>query len=614
MISPLRLVTCGSVDDGKSTLIGRLLYDAALVADDQLAELAHDSRGRPVGPEGLDFSLLLDGLAAEREQGITIDVAYRYFATEKRSFVVADAPGHEQYTANMATAASNADAALVLVDAAKGLVAQTRRHALILSLMGVRAVALVVNKMDLVGLSSDLFRKLAEEFAAYTDKLAAFEITAIPVTATTGANVVRRDGAMEWYAGPTLLDWLETVQPPEDDRARPFRMPIQWVNRANSGYRGLAGTIAASRIRPGDKVAISKQSRVSTIARIVTMEGDLAEAVAGQAVTLVLSDDLDAGRGDMLFDPATPPAMADQFAANLVWMGDDGMLAHRTYLMRIGTDLVPAEITALKYRLNVDSLAHEAATGLAANDIGFCNLATARPVAFESYRESRSLGGFILIDRVSRATVGAGMIEFPLRRSANLTWQNFDVAREARAAQKAQRPAIVWFTGLPGSGKSTIANIVERRLHTLGRHTFLLDGDNVRHGLNKDLGFTDGDRVENIRRVANVARLMADAGLIVLVALISPFAREREMARDIAGEVEFLEIFVDAPLSVCRERDPKGLYAKAARSEIAHLTGIDSAYEAPEAPDLHLLTGRDSVETCVDQVLAQLENGEDSRG
>ena len=609
MISPLRLVTCGSVDDGKSTLIGRLLYDAALVPDDQLAELARDSRGRPVGPEGLDFSLLLDGLAAEREQGITIDVAYRYFTTGTRSFVVADAPGHEQYTRNMATAASNAEAALVLVDAAKGIVAQTRRHALILALMGVRTVALAVNKMDLVAQSADVLRKVANEFAEFAGMLGAFDVTAIPVTATTGANVVRRDPAMAWYAGPTLLDWLETVAPPQDDRARPFRMPIQWVNRANASFRGLAGTIAAGCIRPGDKVAIANRTRASTIARIVTMDGDLPEAVANQAVTLVLGDALDAGRGDMLFDPAAPPAIADQFGAKLVWLGDDGMLPHRTYLMRIGTDLVPAEITELKYRLNVDTLAHEAARGLAVNDIGFCNLAAARPVAFESYQESRSLGGFILIDRVSRATVGAGMIEFPLRRSANLTWQDFDVNRDARAAQKSQRPAIIWFTGLPGSGKSTIANMVERRLHALGRHTFLLDGDNVRHGLNKDLGFTDGDRVENIRRVANVARLMADAGLIVLVALISPFARERAMAREIAAEVEFLEVFVDAPLSVCRERDPKGLYAKAARGEIAHLTGVDSAYEAPTAPDLDVHTDRDSVETCVAAVLALLDRG-----
>ena len=399
-------------------MIGRLLYDAALVPDDQLAELARDSRGRPAGPEGLDFSLLLDGLAAEREQGITIDVAYRYFATSRRSFVVADSPGHEQYTANMATAASIAEAALVLVDAGKGMLAQTRRHALILSLMGVRTVALAVNKMDLVAQNEAMFRNVAEIFVEFAAKLGAFEVTAIPVTATTGGNVVRRDPTMAWYAGPTLMEWLETVQPRRDERSRPFRMPIQWVNRANSGFRGLAGTIAAGRIRPGDQVAIAKQSRVSTIARIVTMEGDLAEAVAGQAVTLVLGDDLDAGRGDMLFDPAAPPAVADQFAANLVWMGDDGLLPHRTYLMRLGTDLVPAEITELKYRLNVDSLTHEAAKGLAANDIGFCNLAAARPVAFESYQESRSLGGFILIDRVSRATVGAGMIEFPLRRSA----------------------------------------------------------------------------------------------------------------------------------------------------------------------------------------------------
>jgi bifunctional enzyme CysN/CysC len=605
-------MTCGSVDDGKSTLIGRLLYDAGLVPADNLAELMRDSRGRPAGPEALDFSLLVDGLAAEREQGITIDVAYRYFATATRNFIVADAPGHEQYTRNMATAASNAQAALVLVDARKGVVAQTRRHAVILSLMGVRHIALIVNKMDLAGDSEARFQEIASEFRAFAGRLNLNDILAIPTAALTGANVVRRGPAMGWYEGPSLLEWLEQVPADAEQASGPFRMPIQWVNRASAEFRGLAGTIAAGRIRPGDPVGTARSGRVSKVARIVAMGGDLPEAKAGQAIILVLEDDLDVGRGDLLFDPAAPPAIADQFEANLVWFSDEDLLPRRSYLLQVGTELVSAEVTALKHEISVDSLEKGAAKVLGANGIGVCNLATSHPVSFESYRDSRSLGSFILIDRMTRATVGAGMIEFPLRRATNLAWHTFDIDRERRAAQKAQRPAIIWFTGLSGSGKSTIANLMERRLHALGRHTFLLDGDNVRHGLNKDLGFTDVDRVENVRRLANVARLMAEAGLIVLVALISPFARERQMAREIAGDVEFLEIFVDAPLSVCQERDPKGLYAKASKGQIAHLTGIDSPYEVPEAPDLHLQTGRHDVTACVAAALALLEKAQSS--
>ncbi len=605
MIAPLRLMTCGSVDDGKSTLIGRLLYDAGLVASDQLAELARDSRGRVAGPEGLDFSLLLDGLAAEREQGITIDVAYRYFATAKRSFVVADAPGHEQYTRNMATAASNAQAALVLVDARKGFVAQTRRHGIILSLMGVRQVALVVNKMDLVAYGPDRFHEIAGEFAAFAARLGLRDIVAIPAAATTGANVVRRDAAMGWHDGPTLLEWLEQVVAAEDDLPA-FRMPIQWVNRADADFRGLAGTVASGCVRPGDAVASARSGRVGKVARIVTMDGDLAAAVAGQAITLVLEDNLDVGRGDLLFDPAAPPATADQFAAKLIWLGPDRLLPGRSYLMRIGTDTVSAEVTALKHAISVDSLEKTAARELGANEVGYCNIATAHPVVFEAYRDSRRLGSFILIDRTTRATAGAGMVEFPLRRATNLAWHDFDITRERRAAQKAQRPAVIWFTGLSGAGKSTIANIVDRRLFGLGHHTFLLDGDNVRHGLSKDLGFTDADRVENIRRVANVARLMAEAGLIVLVALISPFRRERQMAREIAGDVAFFEVFVDAPLAACQQRDPRGLYAKARQGRIANLTGIDSPYEPPEAADLHLHTDKGDAAACADEVLALL--------
>ena len=602
----LHLATCGSVDDGKSTLIGRLLYDAGLVATDHLTELARDSRGRPVGPEGLDFSLLLDGLAAEREQGITIDVAYRYFTTAKRRVIVADAPGHEQYTRNMATAASGSDAALILVDARKGLVAQSRRHASILSLMGIRHVALVVNKMDLAGYSETKFRRIADEFQSFLARLNMAGVVAIPAAATTGANVVHRSPHMAWHRGPTLLEWIDAAPGAANARARPFRMPVQWVNRANADFRGLCGTVAAGSIRPGAVVAAARSGRVTTVARIVTMGGDLTEAAAGQAVTLLLQDDLDIGRGDMLFDPAAPPDTADHIAANLIWFSDNELSAGRSYSMRVGTDLVAAEVTALKCQLSVDTLEQRAASALGANDIGVCNLATAYPISFDSYAESRQLGSFILIDQKSRETVAAGMIESALRRATNLVWHEFDVNRERRAAQKAQRPAIVWFTGLSGAGKSTIANLVERHLHGLGRHTFVLDGDNIRHGLSKDLGFTDADRAENVRRVANVARLMAEAGLVVLVALISPTRLERETAREIAGDVDFLEIFVDAPLSVCEERDPRGLYSKARHGQIAHFTGVDSPYEPPEAPQLHLRTDRHDAQTCVAEVVAML--------
>ena len=602
----LRLATCGSVDDGKSTLIGRLLYDAGLVATDHLVELARESRGRPAGPEGLDFSLLLDGLAAEREQGITIDVAYRYFTTAKRRVIVADAPGHEQYTRNMVTAASASQAALILVDARKGFVAQSRRHANILSLMGIRHVALAVNKMDLADYDETRFRELACELRAFMSGLDLNDVVAIPIAATTGANVVHRSPKTGWYQGPTLLEWIETTPGGTNETTKPFRMPIQWVNRASADFRGLSGTIAAGRIRPGDLVESARSGRTARVARIVTMNGDLSEAAAGQAITLVLEADLDIGRGDMLFDPATPPAIADQFAANLIWFSDNELSLGRPYYLRIGTDLVAAEVTALKYQLSVNNLEHRAANTLAANDIGACNLTSAYPISFDPYRENQHLGSFILIDQKSRETVAAGMIESPLRRATNLAWHEFDINRERRAAQKTQRPAIVWFTGLSGAGKSTIANLMERHLYGLGRHTFVLDGDNIRHGLSKDLGFTDADRAENVRRVANVARLMAEAGLIVLVALISPTRREREMAREIAGDVDFLEVFVDAPLSVCEERDPRGLYSKARHGQIAHFTGIDSPYEPPEVPQLHLRTDHHDAQTCVAEVVALL--------
>jgi bifunctional enzyme CysN/CysC len=600
----LRLATCGGVDDGKSTLIGRLLYDAGLVATDHLAELERESRGRPTGPEGLDFSLLLDGLAAEREQGITIDVAYRYFTTARCRVIVADAPGHEQYTRNMVTAASTSQAALMLVDARKGIVAQSRRHANVLSLMGIRHLALAINKMDLVEDSEARFREIASEFGAIMTGLGVSDVVSIPTAATSGANVVHRSPSMGWYQGPTLLEWIEAVPGVSHDTFGPFRMPVQWINRANADFRGLAGTIAAGRVRVGDQVAAARSGRSATVARIVTMDGDLPEAAAGHAVTLVLDSDLDISRGDMLFDPAAPPAIADHFSANLIWFSDHELALGRPYYLRVGTSLVAAEVTTLKYQLSVNNLEHQAASALAANDIGVCNLTSAYPISFESYRDNRDLGGFILIDQKTRETVAAGMIEAPLRRATNLAWHQFDINRERRAAQKTQRPAIVWFTGLSGAGKSTIANLVERHLHGLGRHTFVLDGDNIRHGLSQDLGFTDADRAENVRRVANVARLMAEAGLIVMVALISPTRDEREMAREIAGDVDFLEIFVDAPLAVCEERDPRGLYSKARHGQIAHFTGIDSPYEPPEAPHLRLRTDRHDAHACVAEVVA----------
>ena len=603
--SLLHFVTCGSVDDGKSTLIGRLLFDAGLVPQDHLAALERDSRGRPCGPEGLDLSLLVDGLSAEREQGITIDVAYRYFATPRRSFIVADAPGHEQYTRNMATAASSAQAALVLVDARKGILTQTRRHGVILALMGVEQVAVVVNKMDLVAYDEATFREIAEEFERVARNLGIAGVTCIPVSAREGANVVRRANETPWYAGPSLLEWLETITVGSSP-AQPFRMPIQWVNRTEPDFRGLSGAIVSGEIGAGDRVASSRSARESAIARIVTFDRDLSSAAAGQAVTLVLQDDLDLGRGDVLFRPEAPPTLADQFAAHLIWLGDEPMVPHRSYLMRIGARHISAEVTWLKHRLNIDNGDKISATVLDTNDIGFCNIAVAEPIPFDPYRKNREMGGFILIDRATQWTVGMGTIEFVLQRSENLRWQDFDVTREQRAVLKGQQPAILWFTGLPGAGKSTVANLVDRRLMAKGLHTYVLDGDNIRHGLSKDLGFTEAARVENIRRVAEVARLMADAGLIVLVSLISPFRHDRQMAREIAADVDFLEIFVDASLQTCERRDPKGLYARARAGQIRNFTGISSPYQPPVNPDIRLQTDVDEPDACAERLLAEL--------
>jgi bifunctional enzyme CysN/CysC len=606
--SQLRVLTCGSVDDGKSTLLGRILYDADCVYEDQLAALFNDSKGRVAEGE-LDYSLLLDGLMAEREQGITIDIAWRFFATDKRKFIVADCPGHEQYTRNMATGASQADAAVLLIDARKGVLTQTRRHAHILALMGIRHVAVAVNKMDLVGYDRAVFEAIATEIGALAGELGITEARAVPVSALKGDNVLRRSDAMPWYQGPTLLGWLETVEVEAAAEAGPFRMPVQYAIRAGQDFRGFAGMIARGRIRPGDQIRIARSGAQATVARIVTMDGDLAEAVAGQSVTLVLDREVDVSRGDILALAEQPPLVADQVQAHLIWMGAHPLVPGRHYLMRIGTDEVPASVTALKHRIDVNSRAHLAARELAMNELAVVNFAADRAIAFDPYAESRELGGFVLIDRLSNETVASGMIDFALRRATNIAWQAFDTTPEARAAAMGQSPAILWFTGLSGAGKSTIANIVDRKLLAAGRRAFVLDGDNVRHGLNRDLGFTEADRVENIRRVAEVAKLMADAGLIVLVSLISPYRNERMMARKIAGEHRFLEIFVDVPLALAEARDPKGLYARARAGKIKNFTGIDAPYEPPEAPELVLPTATGSAEELADRVLALLGQG-----
>ncbi len=601
-LSPLCVVTCGSVDDGKSTLLGRLLHDTGAVPDDQLATLAQESRGRPCGPEGLDLSLLVDGLEAEREQGITIDVAYRQMATAGRRITFADSPGHEQYTRNMVTAASHADAAILLVDARKGLSTQTRRHAAILALLGVRHVALVVNKMDLVGYAPSVVDTIVSALAHDHTTLV---LTAIPASALSGANVARRVPELAWYRGPTLLEWLESIQV-ESAAERPLLLPVQWVNRGAADFRGLAGRIAAGRLRRGDRVATARAGQSSTVRRLILGDRDVEEAETGDSVTVVLEEPIDAGRGEVLTDPAALPTVTDQFVATMVWFDATPLMPHRSYLLRLGTSMVPADVTGLSYRLGLEKLDRQAAKQLATNEIGRCNIALASAVALAPYRESRGLGRFILIDRATRDTVAAGVIEHPLRRAENIRRQNYDLTPARRAEQKGQRPAIVWFTGLSGSGKSTVANLVDRRLHGMGRHTFILDGDNLRHGLNRDLNFTDVDRIENVRRAAEVARLMADAGLIVLVALISPFRQERALARRIAGDVSFIEAFVDAELAVCEQRDPKGLYAKARQGKIPNFTGIGSPYERPETPDITLKTGELDPEACADAVIALL--------
>ena len=587
----LRLITCGSVDDGKSTLIGRLLHDSQLIMDDQLAALAADSvRHGTIGNE-LDFALLVDGLEAEREQGITIDVAYRFFTTPRRSFMVADTPGHEQYTRNMATGASNAQLAIILIDARKGVLIQTRRHSFICALLGIRHVVLAVNKIDLVDYGKDAFERIVADYRAFAAALGFISVVPIPLSARHGDNVITRSANTPWYDGPCLLDYLERIDVQSEMASRSFRFPVQWVNRPDSEFRGYAGTVASGSIAPGDDIVVAASGQLSRVARIVTSDGDLARAVAGDAVTITLADDIDVGRGDMLARPSERPDVADQFAAHLIWMDQDALLPGRSYILRIGTRSgVPASVTSIKYKIDVNTREHLAAHGLALNEIGFCNLATALPVSFDSYEMNRRTGAFIVIDRYTNRTVGAGMIAFALRRAANIAWQPLSIGRKDRAGLKNQRPCIVWFTGLSGAGKSTIANLVDQKLFATAHHTMLLDGDNVRHGLNRDLGFTEADRVENIRRAGEVAKLMVDAGLIVICSFISPYRAEREMVRGLVGEGEFIEVFVDTPIEECVQRDPKGLYSKAKAGKIKNFTGIDAPYERPEAPELHLQT------------------------
>jgi bifunctional enzyme CysN/CysC len=598
----LRFITCGSVDDGKSTLIGRLLVDANIVPEDHLTALVRDGGQYSAFGDMPDLALLVDGLQAEREQGITIDVGYRFFSTARRRFIVADTPGHEQYTRNMATGASTADLAVILIDATKGLLRQTYRHSAIMALMGVRQVVLAVNKMDLVDYREGRFTAIAEAYATMAERLGLPVVTAIPVSALVGDNVIRPSAAMPWYRGPTLLHHLETVSA-RSQTAQPFRLAVQWVNRDGTGFRGYAGTVLGGSIRPGDEVVILPSGQHGHVERIVTYEGDLAQAVAGQAVTLTLAEAIDIARGDVIAAADRPPHLTDQFASHLLWMHEAPMLPGRPYLMRLGTTTLTATVSELKHQLDIGTGLRKAAKQLAMNEIGFVNLALDRAAPFDTYDENRETGSFILIDRTSNATVGAGMIRFPLRRASNLTRQEFTVDKTARSAIKGHRPAVLWFTGLSGSGKSTIADGVEKRLLALGRHTYTLDGDNVRHGLNRDLGFTDADRVENIRRVIETAHLMADAGLIVLVSFISPFRAERRLARERLQSDQFMEIFVDTPLAECERRDPKGLYRKAREGRLRNFTGVDSTYEPPQDPDLHLHTAEMTIDGEVDLII-----------
>ena len=605
--SLLRFITCGSVDDGKSTLIGRLLYESKMLFEDQLSQLEADSK--KVGTQGgdLDFALLVDGLSAEREQGITIDVAYRFFSTDKRKFIVADTPGHEQYTRNMFTGASTADVAVILIDGRKGVLTQTRRHSYLVSLIGIRHVVVAINKLDMVDYSQEVFERIDREYREFAEGLGLQNIVTIPMSALKGDNITEKSSNTPWYTGPTLMGHLETVEVEDSANASgPFRLPVQWVNRPNLDFRGYSGTIVGGSVRPGDRVRVAPSGRESTVTRVVTQDGDLEQAVSGQAITLTLADEIDISRGDVLSTVEAPIGAADQFEATIVWMAEEPMLPGRSYLLKLGTKTVTATSAAPKYKVNVNTLEHLAAKKLDLNEIGVCNLSFDQQVAFDPYKDNRDTGGFILIDRLTNSTVGAGLLNFALRRSQNIHWQAIDVNKKAHAELKLQKPCVVWFTGLSGAGKSTVANMVERKLYALGRHTYLLDGDNVRHGLNKDLGFSEVDRVENIRRVGEVARLMVDAGLITLVSFISPFRSERAVARNLLGEDEFFEVFIDTPIAVAEDRDPKGLYKKARRGELKNFTGVDSPYEAPEQPDVHIDTTRTTPEEAAEIIIAHL--------
>ncbi|TXI26499.1 MAG: sulfate adenylyltransferase subunit CysN [Nitrosomonas oligotropha] len=606
--SLLRFITCGSVDDGKSTLIGRLLYESKMLFEDQLTQLEADSKKVGTQAGDLDFALLVDGLTAEREQGITIDVAYRFFSTDKRKFIVADTPGHEQYTRNMITGASTADVAIILIDARKGVLTQTRRHSYLVSLIGIRHVVLAINKLDMVGYSEEVFNRIDHDYRVFAKKIGLQNIVAIPMSALKGDNITELSRNTPWYSGDTLMSYLENVQVEDAaEQSGVFRMPVQWVNRPNLDFRGYSGMVVRGSVKPGDAICVLPSGRESCVARIVTQEGDLETAISGQSITLTLTDEIDISRGDVLATTDSPPGVANQFEATVVWMTDEAMLPGRPYLMKIGTKTVTANVSTLKHKVNVNTLEQVAATKLELNEIGVCNLSTDQLIAFDPYNEDRDTGGFIMIDRLTNNTVGAGMLHSALRQPRdNNQWQNIHVNKQAHAAIKGQKPFIIWFTGLSGSGKSTIAILLERKLYSLGKHTYLLDGDTIRHGLNKDLGFTGADRIENVRRTAEVAKLMVDAGQIVLVSMISPFSAEREMARELVAQGEFFEVFVDVSIQAAEERDPKGLYKKARSGELKDFTGLDSPYEAPENPEVRIDTTTQTPEQAVEHIINYL--------
>lgn len=605
----LRFITCGSVDDGKSTLIGRLLHDSKLIFEDQLAALARDSAKHGTTGDDIDFALLVDGLEAERQQGITIDVAYRFFTTPRRSFMVADTPGHEQYTRNMATGASTAQLAIILIDARKGVLVQTKRHSFICSLLGIKHVVVAVNKIDLVDFKKDVFDRIVGDYVAFATGLGFSSIVPVPMSARYGDNIIERSGNTDWYHGPCLLDYLESIDVASETSGLPFRFPVQWVNRPNLDFRGFTGTVASGSISPGDEIVVSASGHASRVKEIVTYDGELSKAEAGDAVTITLQDEIDIVRGDVLAKPTERPEVADQFAAHLIWMDQHPLVPARNYVVRIGTQTITsASVTAIKYRIDVNTREHLAATTLGLNEIAFCNFATALPIAFDPYEANRRTGAFIVIDRYTNRTVGAGMIAFPLRRASNIAWQPLSIGKAERAALKNQKPRIVWFTGLSGAGKSTIANILDQKLFALGNHTMLLDGDNLRHGLNRDLGFTEADRVENIRRVGEVAKLMVDGGLVVICSFISPYKAERDMVRSLVAEGDFIEVFVNTPIEECMRRDPKGLYSKAKEGKIKNFTGIDAPYEAPERPEIRLETVSHRPDELADQIVELLRS------